>query len=67
MVFLQPYLPSELEYELRFGVVIPELTMEYLKNNQLEDFTYNKTLQKITESLRVDKETKDLIRGMKRK
>lgn len=107
--FLQPYLSSDQEYELRFGVVmllyylnpqyaplafahfdrihhegyyvkmavawvlsmyyvnLPELTMEYLKANHLDDFTYNKTLQKIVESLRVDQETKARIRSMKRK
>ena len=108
--FLQPYLLSEQEYEIRFGVVmllnyyvlpeyaslafahfdriqhegyyvkmavawaismyyvkLSEQTLEYLKNNCLDKFTYNKALQKITESLRVDKETKDMIRGMKRK
>lgn len=106
--FLQPYLSSDQEYEIRFGVVmllhylqpeyaplafahfdrirhegyyvkmavawvlsmyyirLPEVTMKYLKNNKLDKFTYNKTLQKITESLKVDKETKDLIKGMKR-
>lgn len=42
-------------------------TMEYLKNNTLDDFTYNKALQKITESLRVDEDTKRLIRSIKRK
>lgn len=40
--------------------------MNYLKQNTLDDFTYNKTLQKITESYRVDAETKTLIRQMKR-
>ncbi|MGG3927143.1 DNA alkylation repair protein [Metabacillus fastidiosus] len=108
--FLQPYLSSEKEYEIRFGVVmllnfyieteyigkvlnllqgvkhegfyakmavawalsicyvkIPDLTMEFLKNNMLDDFTYNKALQKISESNRVNKETKSLIRSMKRK
>lgn len=108
--FLQPYLMSDQEYEIRFGVVmllnyfvlpeyaplafahfdrikhegyyvkmavawaismyyvkLPEMTMEYLKNNRLDDFTYNKALQKITESLRVDKEAKEMIRSMKRK
>lgn len=107
--FLQPYLSSKKEYEIRFGVVmlldyyieteyiervlnlldrvkhegfyakmavawavsicyvkLPESTMEYLRNNTLDDFTYNKALQKITESNRVDKETKSLIRSMKR-
>lgn len=107
--FLQPYLYSKKEYEIRFGVVmlldfyieteyiervlylldrvkhegfyakmavawavsicyvkLPDSTMEYLRNNMLDDFTYNKALQKITESNRVDKETKSLIRSMKR-
>ncbi len=45
----------------------PEVTMQYLKNNTLDDFTYNKALQKITESYRVDPETKQMIRSMKRK
>lgn len=108
--FLQPYLRSEQEYEIRFGVVMllnfylderyidqvlnaldqirheayyvkmavawaismayvkqPEVTMRYLKHNTLDDFTYNKALQKITESYRVDPETKQMIRSMKRK
>ena len=108
--FLQPYLESEKEFDIRFGVVVlmhsyiaeeyiddvlkiyfgiksdkyyvnmgvawgisvcfvkfPERTMAYLKNNDLDDFTYNKALQKIIESYRVDKETKDMIRSMKRK
>jgi 3-methyladenine DNA glycosylase AlkD len=50
-----------------YYVKLPENTMLYLQNNRLDDFTYNKTLQKITESLKVDKETKNLIRSMKRK
>lgn len=108
--FIQPYLYSTKEFEVRFAVVMlldfyideiyidrvlqsldginhegyyvkmavawaisicyikfPEQTMEYLKNNKLDDFTYNKALQKIIESLRVDKETKNIIRNMKRK
>jgi 3-methyladenine DNA glycosylase AlkD len=108
--FLQPYLLSENEYEIRFAVVmlldyyieeeyisralqlldkskhegyyvkmavawavsicyvkLPESTMPYLKSNSLDDFTYNKALQKITESFRVDQETKKMIRCMKRK
>lgn len=47
-------------------VQYPERTMIYLKNNRLDDFTYNKALQKIKESLKVDKETKKQIRTMKR-
>lgn len=107
--FIEPYLNSDQEYELRFGIVmllhylqpeyapmaftyfdqikhegyyvkmavawvlsmyyvnLPQLTMEYLKNNRLDNFTYNKALQKITESLRVDPNTKQLIKSMKRK
>lgn len=108
--FLQPYLKSKEEYELRFGVVMllshfveeaylerafaafdaidsdayyvrmavawavsvyfvhfPEESMKYLKNNQLDNWTYNKAIQKITESYRVEKEMKELLRGMKRK
>lgn len=49
-----------------YYVRLPEVTMGYLKDNRLDTFTYNKTLQKITESLKVDKETKVLIKGMKR-
>ena len=108
--FLQPYLSSKKEYEIRFGVVMllnfyineeyidrvlkildsikhdgyyvkmaaawavsicyvkfPEKTLKYLKGCALDDFTYNKSLQKITESLQVDKKTKEMIRNMKRK
>ena len=46
---------------------LPKLTMAYLQKNQLDDWTYNKALQKITESLKVDCNTKIIIRTMKRK
>ena len=108
--FLQPYLTSSAEYEIRFGVVMlleyyieenyvvrvlahldavkhpgyyvkmaaawaislcyikfPQITMDYLRNNSLDDFTYNKALQKIIESYRVNQDTKKIIRSMKRK
>ncbi|MFC5589615.1 DNA alkylation repair protein [Sporosarcina soli] len=108
--YLQPYLTSEKEYDIRFGVVmllnfyiddayidkvlhsldcikhdgyyvkmavawaisicyvkLPEPTTIYLNENALDDFTYNKALQKIIESYRVDEETKQRIRNMKRK
>jgi len=108
--FIQPYLESEQEYGIRFGVVmlltyyiedyyidrllqlldkidhhgyyvkmavawaisicfikLPETTMRYLQSNSLDDMTYNKALQKITESLQIERETKQLIRSMKRK
>jgi len=107
--FLQPYLISDKEYEIRFGVVMlldyfitpeyidrlypifdairhdgyyvkmaaawavsicyvrfPQKTMRYLQNSRLDDFTYNKALQKIIESLCVSKEDKAVIRSMKR-
>lgn len=47
-------------------VKFPEITKEYLEENNLDDFTYNKALQKITESLKVDKDTKSIIRKKKR-
>lgn len=47
-------------------IKLPEPTMSYLLSNTLDDFTYNKALQKITESYRVDQETKTMIRAMKR-
>ena len=108
--FLQPYLQSGTEYELRFAVIMlmdyfitdeyidavlkiysqvrhdgyyvkmgvawamsvcfvkyPDQTMDCLKTGGLDDWTYNKTLQKIVESFRVDDETKAVVRGMKRK
>ena len=50
-----------------YYVKLPEITLEYLKKNELDKFTYNKALQKIVESLKVSQEEKALIRGMKRK
>ena len=94
--FLIPYLSSDQEFEIRFGLVMllnyyvlpeyaqaafeyldrihhdgyyvkmglawaisiyfikmPEVTMNYLRKNQLDDFTYHKALQKILDSYRV--------------
>lgn len=108
--FIQIYLNSNKEFELRFGIVMlldfyitdkyidrvlqildsikhegyyvkmaiawtisvayvkfPNKTMKYLKVNTLDDFTYNKALQKIIESYRVTEEDKKSIRKMKRK
>ena len=107
--FLKPYLNSDKEFELRFGIVMlldfyitdeyidevlkilnnikhegyyvkmavawaisicfikyPEKTMKLLLNNNLDNFTYNKSLQKIIESYRVDDKTKNKIKAMKR-
>ncbi len=107
--YIQKYLHSEKEFEVRFSVIMLMdyyLTDEYiepvleilnhihhegyyvkmgvawivsvifvkyeekarklLQKNHLDDFTYNKALQKIIESNRVSKEVKDAIRKMKR-
>ena len=48
-------------------VKFPGKTLVYLQYNELCDFTYNKALQKIIESNRVDSEAKDLMRSMKRR
>lgn len=108
--FLQKYLKSDKEFELRFAIVMmldfyiteqyiekvleilnnvkhegyyvkmavawtiqvafvkfPEKTMQLLENNKIDDWTYNKALQKIIESYRIDEQTKEVIRNMKRK
>lgn len=107
--FLETWIQSDREYEIRFGVVMmmlhyvndtyiykvldrmnrihhegyyvkmavawclsvcyvkcPDATLTLLKNNQLDDFTHNKALQKIVESYRVSQEDKELIRSLKR-
>ena len=107
--FIQKYLKSNNEFEIRFGVVImldfyiteayidkvlkmlneikhegyyvkmavawaisicyikfPKETFKLLKENKLDDFTFNKALQKIIESYRVSDEDKRKIRAMKR-
>ena len=47
-------------------VKFPEKTMELLKDNKIDNWTYNKSLQKILESYKVDDKTKNNIRKMKR-
>lgn len=42
-------------------------TLTYLKSNNLDDWTYNKAIQKIIESNRVGEDDKKILRGMKRK
>lgn len=107
--FLQKYLKSNKEFELRFAIVMlldfyitneyidkvlkilnnikhegyyvkmaiawtiqvafvkfPNETIKLLKNNKIDDWTYNKALQKIIESYRIDENTKSEIRKMKR-
>lgn len=108
--YIQKYLKSDKEFELRFAIVMimdyyleeeylekvlnvynninhegyyvkmavawaisicyikfPQITELFLKNNNLNNFTYNKALQKIIESNRVSKQTKEKIKLMKRK
>lgn len=107
--YIQKYLKSDKEFELRFAIVMlmdyyltdeylekvlkiyneiknegyyvkmaiawaisvafikyEEETRKFLSSNSLDDFTYNKALQKIIESNRVSKEVKEEIRKMKR-
>lgn len=44
----------------------PYHTYQFLKNNHLDDTTYNKSVQKIVESRIPSDEVKDLLRSMKR-
>lgn len=44
----------------------PEETLTFLKANSLDDFTHNKAIQKITESLKVSEEGKETARRLKR-
>lgn len=43
-----------------------EKTLKFLLNNSLDTFTYNKAIQKIIESNRVNKSDKDYLRTLKR-
>ncbi len=45
----------------------PEKTLDYLKYSKLDDWTYNKALQKMVESFRVSAEIKIMLKKMKRK
>lgn len=48
-------------------VNLPDVTMSFLENNRLDDFTYNKSLQKICESLKPSAEEKAVIKAMRRR
>lgn len=48
-------------------VEFPNITMEYLKCSKLNDFVYNKSIQKIMESTRINLEIKKSISKLKRK
>ena len=45
-------------------IKFPQKTMKYLQQSKLDDWTYNKAIQKTIESLRINKETKDTLRTM---
>ena len=45
----------------------PDETHAFLLDNHLDDFTYNKAIQKMLESYRIPAEKKELLREMKRK
>lgn len=47
-------------------VKFPETTRAFLQENSMDDFTQNKSIQKIRESYRVSKEEKDALRSLKR-
>ena len=48
-------------------VKFKEEVLNFLKYNNLDDFTYNKTISKICDSLRVSKEEKQMLKAMRRK
>lgn len=61
------YVKMAIAWALQVAFVkFPIQTMELLKNNKIDKWTYNKALQKITESYRVDEKTKGIIRNMKK-
>lgn len=45
----------------------PLKTMAFMKHNELDDWTYNKSIQKMKESFRVSDEDKVILTAMKRK
>lgn len=47
-------------------VRFPEKTMKYLESNKLDDWTYNKAIQKMIESYRISVEDKEVLRNIKR-
>lgn len=48
-------------------IKFPEKTLKFLKNCKLDDWTFNKSIQKIIESYRIDKPTKETLKKMKRR
>ena len=50
-----------------FYIKQPQLTLKLIKQNNLDDFTHNKAIQKIRESFRVSNEDKEMLNVFKRK
>lgn len=50
-----------------FYIKYEEDTFTYLKITKIDDFTYNKSIQKIIESKQVSSEKKEILKSMKRK
>lgn len=48
-------------------IKFPDQAGEFLKDNQMDNFTHNKSIQKIRESYRVSKEDKERLNQLKRK
>lgn len=48
-------------------IKFPQQIIKLLKDNELDDWTYNKSIQKMLESYRVSAEDKQMLRAMKRK
>lgn len=48
-------------------IKFPKETKQYLRDNKLSDFAYNKSIQKIIESRRISEEEKNKLRKMKRR
>ena len=44
----------------------PVMTLEYLNNNNLDNWTFNKTIQKIIESKQVSLDEKTKLKALKR-
>lgn len=47
-------------------IKFPNKTEQYLKNSKLDDWTFNKSIQKISESLKINVKTKAKLKKLKR-
>ena len=45
----------------------PTKTFEFMENNEIDTWTYNKAIQKMIESYRVSEEYKTILKNMKKK